>query len=142
MLNSKIIDFRRIRHTIGWTIVNFKTQECYDLYFQLSLKKPWLIPHYEREVGKTKMPLYGWLFFYFGRFTRGIVYPIKEEDISDKKKLLFDRRNHTYALCTISDRQVADNVRKAIKGKCFYFDVKKENKETTILARPKCISWF
>ena len=38
------------------------------LYWQFSMKKPWLIPHKEKEFGKHKIPLSGWLFFYFGKF--------------------------------------------------------------------------
>ncbi|MCB7508718.1 hypothetical protein G7B22_28815 [Blautia sp. MSK.20.9] len=56
----------RIRTT--WMVLyNQKNGEQYSVYWQFSLKKPWLLPKYEPEFGESKVPLYGWLFFYFGR---------------------------------------------------------------------------
>lgn len=137
MFNIKILDKRKVGHTYGCTIVNFKTQECYDLYFQVSLKDPWLIPRYRREFGKAKMPLYGWLFFYCGRMTRGIVYPINKSEISSPNKLLVDKNNRTFALCTVSERKLADQIRETVKTGRFCFDVKKEEEDTIIEATLK-----
>lgn len=42
------------------------------VYWQLSLKDPWWIPHYDDGTcGKREgqLPLCGWLFFYFGKNT-------------------------------------------------------------------------
>ena len=57
-----------IRLRATW-MVDYKNSngDMYSVYWQFSLKKPWLLPKYEPEFGESKIPLYGWLFFYFGR---------------------------------------------------------------------------
>lgn len=60
-------------YEIGLAHINKKEKkesgngDMYSVYWQFSLKKPWLLPKYEPEFGESKIPLYGWLFFYFGR---------------------------------------------------------------------------
>lgn len=39
--------------------------DMYSVYWQFSLKDPWLLPKYDPNF--CSGPLYGWLFFYFGR---------------------------------------------------------------------------
>lgn len=56
----------RLRTT--WIVLYRNSRgEEYSVYWQLSLKDPWLVPRYNPEFGKDKQPLYGWLFFYFGK---------------------------------------------------------------------------
>ena len=57
---------RRYRAT--WMVMyQRKDGKRYSVYWQFSLKKPWLLPKYDPEFGESKIPLYGWLFFYFGK---------------------------------------------------------------------------
>ena len=57
-----------LRLRTSWIVLyrNSKGEE-YTVYWQLSLKNPWWIPRYNPEFGKGQQPLYGWLFFYFGK---------------------------------------------------------------------------
>lgn len=56
--------------------VNFKTHLAYTDIIQITLKEPWFFPKYEDNfAGIPGLRLYGWLFFYFGRYYAGIVYP-------------------------------------------------------------------
>lgn len=82
-----LLKVHRIRFTWLFTIANFKSKEIYDIYFQFSLKDPWLLPKYDPHFGKTDTPLYGWLFFYFGRQTIGMLYKTDATNapICDKK---------------------------------------------------------
>jgi len=77
MFNRKLLFAKRHRGTFMFAFVNFKTQECYEWYFQFSLKKPWWIPKYDPYYLNGKWPLAGWLLFYFGRHTRGALIPCK-----------------------------------------------------------------
>ena len=43
-----------------------KKGEAYVVYWQFSLKKPWLLPKYDPDFVEG-WPLCGWLFFYFGK---------------------------------------------------------------------------
>lgn len=64
----------------------------------------------------------------------GIVYPINKSEISSPNKLLVDKNNRTFALCTVSERKLADQIREAVKTGRFCFDVKKEEEDTIIEA--------
>lgn len=56
------------RYRATWMVMYQKRDgQQYSVYWQFSLKKPWLLPKYDPEFGKDKVPLYGWLFFYFGK---------------------------------------------------------------------------
>lgn len=62
----EVIFATRLRTT--WMVAYKNSNgDMYSVYWQFSLKKPWLLPKYEPEFGESKIPLYGWLFFYFGR---------------------------------------------------------------------------
>ena len=108
----------RERFTFNIMKVNFKTKEVYSVYLQFSLKDPWLFPKYEPHFGTADIPLYGWLFFYFGRYTDGILYETSDEDAE-----ITDRKNHKYHIFTAKDRTMRDEMRKAVKNKAT-FDVK------------------
>lgn len=75
IFNKKILFAKRKRFTFLVSIADFSSQECYEIYFQFSLTDPWWLPKYEPEFGKSKIPLYGWLFFYFGRRSIGVLIP-------------------------------------------------------------------
>lgn len=62
----EVICATRLRAT--WMVAYKNSNgDMYSVYWQFSLKMPWLLPKYEPEFGESKVPLYGWLFFYFGR---------------------------------------------------------------------------
>lgn len=68
---TNILAVQRKRFT--W-MVSYKNAEgqLSQVYWQLSLKEPWLIPHFDDGTSghrAGKLPLYGWLFFYFGKNT-------------------------------------------------------------------------
>lgn len=109
-MNIKILSKGRKRGTFYFNIVNFKTQEVYFLYFQFSLKDMWLIPHYEKEFSKLKMPLYGWLFFYFGRYSVGFV----EKSSDNSVRIITDKFGNTYHLYNINE-ELRKDFRKCIK---------------------------
>lgn len=95
-MSRKIISAKRQRGTAVFTIVNFTNKEVYQVYFQFSLKDMWLKPHFE-DFGKSKIPLYGWLFFYFGRESVGFIE--QTSDIaSDEKCIIFDKHHNTYII--------------------------------------------
>ena len=69
---TNILAVRRKRCT--W-MVSYKNTEgkLSQVYWQFSFKKPWLIPHFDDGTSGPRtgmLPLYGWLFFYFGKNTR------------------------------------------------------------------------
>ena len=112
-----LLDVKRKRFTWNFMIANFKTKEVYSFYIQFSLTDPWWLPRYEPHFGKTDIPLYGWLFFYFGRRTEGILYETTEEDAK-----ITDKRGNKYYLFTTKEREMSDEVRKAVKNRAT-FDV-------------------
>ena len=62
------------RKRLTW-MVSYKDAEGQfsQVYWQFSLKEPWLIPHFDDGTSGPRagrLPLYGWLFFYFGKNTR------------------------------------------------------------------------
>ena len=118
-MNIKILTFKRKRGTFWFNIVNFKTKEAYSLYFQFSLEKPWLIPHYEENYSNLNIPLYGWLFFYFGRESIGFIYETENKDAK------ISHKNKRYYLYTISQELRKDFRKKNKKG---YIPTLKETK--------------
>lgn len=48
-----------------------KNNNISKLYFQISAKDMWLIPKYDKNFLDGKMPLFGWIIFYFGYKKRG-----------------------------------------------------------------------
>ena len=68
---TNILTVQRKRFT--W-MVSYKDAEgrLSQVYWQFSLKEPWLIPHFDDGTSGPRagrLPLYGWLFFYFGKNT-------------------------------------------------------------------------
>lgn len=96
-------------------IADFKTKEVYSFYIQLSLKDPWWLPRYEPHFGKSDVPLYGWLFFYFGRYTEGILYKTTEKDAK-----IADRHGNKYYLFPAEERKMSDEIRKAVKNRATF----------------------
>lgn len=84
LFNIQIASIHRKRFTFLMNYMNFNTKEFRTVYVQFSLTKPWLLPKYDPTFGKCHMPLYGWLFFYFGAKTEGYLYRIKDGIITDK----------------------------------------------------------
>ena len=66
ILLYKVLWFKRIRGSFMWFVLNKKTNKINKIYCQFSLKDPWWIPKYDPNYLDGKLPLYGWLFFYFG----------------------------------------------------------------------------
>lgn len=60
----EVIFATRLRAT--WMVAYKNSNgDMYSVYWQFSLKDPWLLPKYDPNFRSG--PLYGWLFFYFGR---------------------------------------------------------------------------
>lgn len=64
-------------------IANLRRLESYTYVVQITLKNPWLIPKYEDNFANvTGLRLYGWLFFYFGKYEYGLMYPTEDINAS------------------------------------------------------------
>lgn len=98
--NCLLLEFKQIRHTYCIVYINFKTFEIKSLYFQASMKNPWLIPHYEPSYGSSSLPLAGWLFWYAGCTTEGLICPVTEYDIPffGKQKGIKDKHGNLYMI--------------------------------------------
>jgi len=72
--------------------------------------KPWWLPKYDPNFTSKNIPLYGWLFFYFGRLTEGLIFPTDEVDCKIK-----DSDGNGYHLYTFTERSLKDEVRHLIK---------------------------
>lgn len=57
------------------------------VYWQVSPKDPWILPHKDRKQTEYQIPLTGWLFFYFGKDTEK--EPEKEETTGNWKDSKF-----------------------------------------------------
>lgn len=108
----------RKRFTWNFMMCNFRTKEAYSIYIQFSLTDPWWLPRYDPHYSKIDIPLYGWLFFYFGRRTEGILYETEEPDAK-----ITDKQGQKYYLFVIKDRNIKDRVRQAVKHHA-HFEVK------------------
>ena len=88
--------------TTYWMKANFKNQTAYTDVIQITLKNPWLIPKYEDDfAGIEGLRLYGWLFFYFGRYYAGLLIPAEQDDDIEKesyKKPLIDPEGNKWVL--------------------------------------------
>lgn len=113
--NRKIIFKKRIGTTFILVIVNFSTQECYEIYLNFSLTDPWWFPRYDPEFGKYKIPLYGWLFFYFGRKTEGVVVLAGPGEKTIAEKPIYDRKGRLWRMYVFSDKQMAKDFRQRVK---------------------------
>lgn len=110
-------------------IVNFKTQEVYSIMLQFTFKDPWLFPKCDNHFGRSNLRLYGWIFFYFCRVTEGVVV---KSDVDENIKIR-DRKGNGYYLYTAKDREMRDNIRRAIKNK-FKFRFEQKDNDTIIIA--------
>lgn len=118
-----IIEVQRDGFTWNFMNVNFRTKEAYSIYIQFSLQEPWLFPKYDPHFSNLDIPLYGWLFFYFGRQTEGILYKTEDEDAK-----FSDLKGNRYHLFIAKERQMKDDIRKAVKKKAI-FEVEETIKE-------------
>lgn len=89
--------------TIYWMKANFKNRTAYTDVIKITLKEPWLIPKYEDDfAGLEGFRLYGWLFFYFGRYYAGLLVPAEKEDFefteNENKKPLIDEMGNEWWL--------------------------------------------
>lgn len=66
------------------------------------MKNPWLIPHYEPSYGSSNLPLAGWLFWYAGYTTEGLICPVTKYDIPffGKQKGIKDKQGNLYMIVT------------------------------------------
>lgn len=108
-----LLQLKRVSHTYGFLYANFKTLEIKSMYFQFSLKDPWLIPHYESESGKSKTPLFGWLFFYVGIATEALLCPVVKEDLPFVGKVIEDKTGTLYYTAT-TDKTIIQKHKKYI----------------------------
>lgn len=120
-MNVKVLFKKRINWTFAVKLANFKTQEVSDWYCQFSITDPWLLPKYEPEFGEEKYPLYGWLFFYFGRHSSGMVTKIEESEVQDHKTVIRDKYGEPYLLYGLKDPELRRKFRKTVKSGRFSF---------------------
>lgn len=70
-MKKRILHFERQRGTFMWWILDKQTNEIDNVYIQFSLKNPLWLPKYDPMCCDGRCPLYGWLFFYFGKTAFG-----------------------------------------------------------------------
>lgn len=133
ILNKKILFAKRKRFTFLISIADFSSQECYEVYFQFSLKDPWWLPKHEQEFGKSKIPLYGWLFFYFGRRSIGVLVPSENGRQPIAKKPIYDNNGHLWRLYTFYNSEMAKDFRDISKKYRRSISVKCEDGNCTIV---------
>lgn len=143
MLNRKLLFAKRHRGTFLFAFANFKTQECYEWYVQFSLKDPWWIPRYDPYfLNDGKWPLAGWLFFYFGRHTRGAIIPCLESEIPEGKKPIFDKAGKRYMIYNLPDEELARKFRNTIiRYKCDV-EVEKDGDTVTVINKVRSKRWI
>jgi len=90
------LKYHQGKETYFWDRIDFRNGTLYTNTIQITLKDPWLLPKYEDDfAGIEGLRLYGWLFFYFGRFYKGLIYPALEGEEgngfidNDNKKWFF-----------------------------------------------------
>lgn len=142
MFKRKLLFVKRYRGTFMFAFVNFKTQECYEWYFQFSLKKPWWIPQYDPYYLNGKWPLAGWLFFYFGRHTRGAVIICKQSEISEGKKPLVDKAGNLYMIYNLPDEELARKFRRTILRYNCEVGIEKDGDNVTIINTVRSKRWI
>ena len=127
LTNVRFLPVIRKRGTFKISYVNFKTNEARALYIQFTLKDPWWLPHYEEHFGSADIPLAGWLFFYVGLLTEGIVYP------GDEKAKIIDKDGNRYYYVDMSREEADDYHKKTKAGKRFY--ILADNLNSRVLVR-------
>lgn len=111
----KLLQMKHIRHTRGFVYAKFKTLELKSLYMQISIKEPWLIPHYNPHFGQNDIPLFGWLFFYIGINTDALLCPIDQYDLPIlNTKELKDENGNMYCIAT-KDKEIIRQHRNCLK---------------------------
>lgn len=110
MKNIKVVNILRKRFTWKIMYINFRTKEARAIYIQFSLKDPWLIPHYEKHFGKADIPLAGWLFFYIGVVSEGIIYK------GDENSKIVDNNGNRYYFKAFDNRKTADWYHNIVKN--------------------------
>lgn len=134
-LNKKILFVHRERFTFLIDIADFSSQECYGIYFQFSLKDPWWIPrHKENYLGKG-FDLTGWLFFYFGRKSFGVIIPAAPGETTSAQKPIYDRAGQLWKLYTFPDEQMAKEFKKTQRKHKTNISVECKDGEYTIVCR-------
>ncbi len=143
MFNRKLLLAKRHRGTFLFAFVNFKTQECYEWYVQFTLKKPWWIPRYDPYfLNDGKWPLAGWLFFYFGRHTRGAVIPCRQGDISEGKKPVVDKAGNLYMIYNLPDEELARKFRRTILRYNCNVEIEKDGDTVALINRIRSKRWI
>lgn len=143
MFNRKLLFARRHRGTFLFAFVNFKTQECYEWYIQFSLKDPWWIPKYDLYfLNDGKWPLAGWLFFYFGRHTRGAIIPRLENEIPEGKKPVIDKAGNLYMIYNLPDEELARKFRRTILRYNCDVEIEKDGDNVTVINRVRSRRWI
>ena len=107
-----IVSVKRVKLTWNVLCVNFRTGEVYSVYVHFSLHDPWLFPRYDPHFGSIDVPLCGWLFFYFGRDTEGVVCRTDDADAP-----FTDRKGRKYHMLAVKDRHMRDAVRAVVKAR-------------------------
>jgi hypothetical protein len=142
MIKRKLLFVKRHRGTFLFAFANFKTQECYEWFFQFSLKDPWLLPKYDPYYLNGKWPLAGWLFFYFGRHTRGAVIPCRQCDIGEGKKPVIDKAGNMYMIYNLPDEELARKFRQTILRYNCDVEIEKDGDNVTVINRVRSKRWI
>lgn len=142
MLNRKLLFAKRHRGTFMFAFANFKTQECYEWYVQFSLKDPWRIPKYDPYYLNGKWPLAGWLFFYFGRHTRGAIISCTDSDVGDGKKPIIDKAGNLYMIYNLLDEELARKFRRTILRYNCDVEIEKDGNNVTLINRVRSRRWI
>lgn len=128
LTNIRIMPVVRKNGSFKISYANFNTNEARSLYIQFSLKDPWLIPHYEEHFGNIDIPLYGWLFFYFGLLTEGLVY------LDDAGTGIKDSKGNNYYYVKFDTRKEADTYHELIKSGRRFKVYKNEHDKKIVIA--------
>jgi len=142
MFNRKLLFAKRHRGTFLFAFANFKTQECYEWYIQFSLKAPWWIPKFDPWYMNGKWPLAGWLFFYFGRHTRGAVIPCQESEIPEGKKPIIDKAGRRYMIYNLPDEELARKFRRTIFRYNCDVEIEKDGDNVIVINRVRSRRWI
>lgn len=132
-MNYKVLTVTLGRRAIFATIANFKTREVFDLYVMISHKLrlcPWKDSHFGGK--KVDLPVWGWLWFYWGRSTSGLLVKKKPDKNEHRKILIYN--HHTYQVFKATNRKESDMIQCFIRKKG-----RKNERETVRLQSTICI---
>lgn len=143
MFDRKLLFSKRYRGIFLFAFANFKTQECYEWYVQLSFKKPWWIPRYDPYfLNDGKWPLAGWLFFYFGRHTRGAIIPCTDSDVGDGEKPIIDKAGDPYMIYNLPDEDLSRKFRRTILRYNCNVEIEKDGDTVTVVNCVRSRRWI